>query len=149
MWKYLQTCSKHVFAWVWGFFSGFVMIVLSFWSDRKNHLSKKVPTWFNHFAFHIGNHGSICWMLSWVRKIAKNVQVNMWSILLIHTCGVVIFSKVVGIKSETTLKNYLFTGNFKEFNIFWNIQFQNTFQLAAFFIWLITLEWWINKLSII
>ena len=132
MWKYLERCSKHVFAWVWGFFSGFVMIVLSFWSGRKNHVGKKVPMWFNHFTFLIGNHVSICQILSWVRKTAKKVQVNMWSIMLIHTCEGVIFSKVAGVKSETTLKNYFFTGNFQEFDIFWNIQFSEHLPVGCF-----------------
>ena len=38
------------------------------WSGRKNHVGKKVPTWYNDFAFHVGNHVSICRMLMWVRK---------------------------------------------------------------------------------
>ena len=28
--KFLEVCSKHVFAWVYGFFSGFILIVLNF-----------------------------------------------------------------------------------------------------------------------
>ena len=39
-------------------------------SGRKNHVGKKVPTWYNDFAFHIGNHVSIRQMLTWVRKTA-------------------------------------------------------------------------------
>ena len=43
------------------------MIVLNFWSSRKNHVDK-VPTWCKDFAFHIGNHVDICRMPAWVRK---------------------------------------------------------------------------------
>ena len=41
--KFLDICSKHVFVWVKGSFSGFVLIVLNFSSGRKNHVGKKVP----------------------------------------------------------------------------------------------------------
>ena len=60
-----------IFALVKEFFSGFILILLNFWSGRKNHVGKKVPTWCSDFAFHVGNHVSICWMLMWVRKTAQ------------------------------------------------------------------------------
>ena len=40
--KFLEVCSKLVFAWVQGFFSGFILIVLNFSSGRKNQVGKKV-----------------------------------------------------------------------------------------------------------
>ena len=45
-----------------------ILIVLNFWSGRKNHVRKKVLMWYNDFAFHVGNHVGICQMLTWVRK---------------------------------------------------------------------------------
>ena len=46
----------------------FILIVWNVWSGRKNHVSEKLLTWYNDFAFHVGNHIGICWMLMWVRK---------------------------------------------------------------------------------
>ena len=66
--KFLEICSKQVFAWVLGFFSGFILIILICWGGRKNHIGKKVLMWYNDFAFHVSNRISICWMLTWVRK---------------------------------------------------------------------------------
>ena len=45
-----------------------ILIVLNFWSGRKNHARKKVSTWYSDFAFHVGNHVGICRMATWVRK---------------------------------------------------------------------------------
>ena len=39
-------------------------------SGRKNHVGKKVLTWYNDFAFHVGNHVGIQQMPTWVRKTA-------------------------------------------------------------------------------
>ena len=39
-------------------------------SGRINHVSTKVPTWYNDFAFHVGNRVGICRMPTWVRKTA-------------------------------------------------------------------------------
>ena len=47
----------------WFYFDSFE---LSKW--QKNHISKKVPMWFNDFAFHVSNHIKICEMPMWVRK---------------------------------------------------------------------------------
>ena len=66
--KFLEICSKQVFAWVLGFFSGLILIILICWGGRKNHIGKKVLMWYNDFAFHVGNRISICQMLTWVRK---------------------------------------------------------------------------------
>ena len=46
----------------------FILIVWNVWSGRKIHVSKKLLTWYNDFAFHVGNHIGICRMLMWVRK---------------------------------------------------------------------------------
>ena len=43
---------------------------LPFLSDTKNHVGKKVPTWYSDFAFDVGNHVGICRMPTWVRKTA-------------------------------------------------------------------------------
>ena len=42
--KFLEICGKHVLFGYKGFFSGFILILLDFWSGRKNHLGKKVPS---------------------------------------------------------------------------------------------------------
>ena len=81
--KFLEICSKHVFVWVWRFFSGYVLIVLSFWSCRKNEFGKKVLTWCNDFAFHVGYHVSICRMPTWVRKTVSTKQkCKRWKMLV-------------------------------------------------------------------
>ena len=36
---------------------------------EKNHVCKKVPTWYNDFAFHVGNFSAFS-MPTWVRKTA-------------------------------------------------------------------------------
>ena len=43
-------------------------ISLQFLSGRINHTGKKVPKWYNDFAFHVGNRVGICQMPTWVRK---------------------------------------------------------------------------------
>ena len=73
--KFLEICSNHVFFVIsTGFFSGFILIVLNFWSARKNHIGKKMPTWYNYFTFHVGNHVDICRMPMWVRKTASTTS---------------------------------------------------------------------------
>ena len=67
--KFLEICCKHEFFVVsTGFFSAFILIVLNFWSARKNHIGKKVPMWYNDFTFHV----DISWMLTWVRKTVQS-----------------------------------------------------------------------------
>ena len=68
--KFLEICSRHVFVWVKGFSSSFILIVLNFWCGRKNHVGKKAPMWYSDFAFHVGNHVGICQMPTWVGKTA-------------------------------------------------------------------------------
>ena len=84
--KFLETCIKHVLAWAQGFFSGFILIVLNFWSGRKNHIGKKVPMCYNDFAFHVSNHISIYWMPTWVRKTTEKVQAELQAIKWAKEC---------------------------------------------------------------
>ena len=51
----------------------YLKISLKFLSERINHDSKKVPTWYNDFAFHVGNCIGICQMPTWVRKTALSI----------------------------------------------------------------------------
>ena len=48
----------------YAFFSSFILIVLIFWSGRKNHVGKIMPTSYKDFDFHVG----MCRMTTWVRK---------------------------------------------------------------------------------
>ena len=66
--KFLEICSKHIFARLWGFFSCFILIVLNFWSGRKSNVDKKVSMWNSDFVFHVSNHIGICRMLVGIRK---------------------------------------------------------------------------------
>ena len=40
-------------------FSGFILIILNFWRVRKNLVGKKLQTWYNDFAFRVGNYVGI------------------------------------------------------------------------------------------
>ena len=69
--KFFEICSKHIFVWVQRFFSGFILIVLNFSSVRKNLINKKVPTWYNDFAFH--------WQMPmWVKRLDFNIHHKDW-----------------------------------------------------------------------
>ena len=46
----------------------YLKISLEFLGGRINHVGKKVPTWYNDFAFHVSNHVDIRRMLIWVKK---------------------------------------------------------------------------------
>ena len=69
IWKYLKNSVKCVVSTYLLRYRDFSP-VLNFWRGRKNHVSKKVLTWYIDFAFHVGNHVGICRMSALVRKTA-------------------------------------------------------------------------------
>ena len=91
------------------------------WSGRKNHVGKKVPTWYNDFAFHVCNHVSICRMPTWVRKTAICPQIQQEKFLAIK-------SELLGLSSSWNIWNFLFSmrlsngeylKDFKFFDLTW------------------------------
>ena len=59
---------------------------MNFWSGRKSHLGKKVPAWYNDFAFYVGNHVGIVECRRELERLV-NCYLCRWYYSSLHVIG--------------------------------------------------------------